>query len=219
MSIRDAVSHIRGPKGSEVRLTVSRADGTRLVIPITRDVVKLEDTYVKSAVLKDKKGQKIGYVRIPSFYRDFSDSKKAEESRNVTDDTRSELGKLKKEGVTGLILDLRGNGGGSLSDAVDVSGLFLPGGPVVQVKNAEGKILMLDDEDKNVVYDGPMLVLINQFAASASEILAAALQDYGRATQHVGLFGNWRAVFRLLSALGPSKVSELFLLERSPHGC
>ncbi|MCW5200165.1 carboxy terminal-processing peptidase, partial [Desulfobulbus sp. F1] len=181
MSIRDAVSHIRGPKGSEVRLTVSRADGTRLVIPITRDVVKLEDTYVKSAVLKDKKGQKIGYVRIPSFYRDFSDSKKAEESRNVTDDTRSELGKLKKEGVTGLILDLRGNGGGSLSDAVDVSGLFLPGGPVVQVKNAEGKILMLDDEDKNVVYDGPMLVLINQFAASASEILAAALQDYGRA--------------------------------------
>jgi carboxyl-terminal processing protease len=177
MSIREAVSHIRGPKGTEVRLTVSRADGARLVIPLIRDVVKLEETYVKSTVLKDKQGRKVGFLKIPSFYRDFENK----DGRNVTDDTRSELQKLKKEGITGLILDLRGNGGGSLSDAVDVSGLFLPGGPVVQVKNSEGKIILLEDEDKNIAYDGPMMVLVNQFAASASEILAAALQDYGRA--------------------------------------
>ncbi len=181
MSIREAVSYIRGPKGTEVRLTIARPDGSRLVIPIIRDVVKLEDTFVKSTVLKDEKGQKIGYLKIPAFYRDFSGDQHGDASRNVTDDTRSELRKLKKKGITGLILDLRNNGGGSLADAVEVSGLFLPGGPVVQIKNSEGRILVLEDEDKDMVYDGPMLVLVNQFAASASEILAGALQDYGRA--------------------------------------
>lgn len=180
MTIREAVALIRGPKGSTVRLTVAKPDGSRLVIPIVRDVVKLEDTYVKSAVLKNKQGRKVGYIRIPSFYRDFSDNK-SNVSRNVTDDTRSELNKLTKEGVTGLILDLSNNGGGSLSDAVEVSGLFLLGGPVVQVKDANGKIMVLEDEDRSAVYDGPMIVLVNQFSASASEILAGALQDYGRA--------------------------------------
>ncbi len=181
MRIREAVSYIRGPKGTEVRLTIQRPDGTRMVIPIVRDVVKIEETYVKSAVLKDKDGQKIGYIRIPSFYRDFSGARDGEKPRNVTDDTRAELYKLKKEGIKGLILDLRNNGGGSLSDAVDVSGLFLPGGPVVQVKNSQGMIRVLEDNDRNVAYDGPVIVLVNQFSASASEILAAALQDYGRA--------------------------------------
>jgi carboxyl-terminal processing protease len=181
MRIREAVSYIRGPKGTEVRLTIQRPDGTRMVIPIVRDVVKIEETYVKSTVLKDEKGQKIGYIRIPSFYRDFSGGRGGEKPRNVTDDTRAELYKLKKEGIKGLILDLRNNGGGSLSDAVEVSGLFLPGGPVVQVKNSQGMIRVLEDDDKNVAYDGPMIVLVNQFSASASEILAAALQDYGRA--------------------------------------
>ena len=181
MRIRDAVSYIRGPKGTEVRLTILRPDGARLVIPIVRDVVKIEETYVKSTVLKNKLGSKIGYIRIPSFYRDFSGGREQERPRNVTDDTRSELSKLKKEGVKGLILDLRNNGGGALSDAVDISGLFMPGGPVVQVKNSQGMIRVLEDEDTNVTYDGPMIVLVNQFSASASEILAAALQDYGRA--------------------------------------
>ena len=181
MRIRDAVSYIRGPKGTEVRLTILRPDGARLVIPIVRDVVKIEETYVKSTVLKNKLGSKIGYIRIPSFYRDFSGGREQEHPRNVTDDTRSELSKLKKEGVSGLILDLRNNGGGALSDAVDISGLFMPGGPVVQVKNSQGMIRVLEDEDTNVTYDGPMIVLVNQFSASASEILAAALQDYGRA--------------------------------------
>ncbi len=181
MRIREAVSYIRGPKGTEVRLTILRPDGARLVIPIVRDVVKIEETYVKSTVLKDEKGQKVGYIRIPSFYRDFSGGRDGERPRNVTDDTRSELYKLKQDGISSLILDLRNNGGGSLSDAVEVSGLFLPGGPVVQVKNSQGMIRVLEDEDSNVAYDGPMIVLVNQFAASASEILAAALQDYGRA--------------------------------------
>ncbi|MDU9050061.1 MAG: carboxy terminal-processing peptidase [Candidatus Electrothrix sp. Rat3] len=181
MSIREAVSYIRGPKGTEVRLTVTRADGARLVIPIVRDVVKLEETYVKSTVIKDEKGGKIGYVKIPSFYRDFSAGRLGRDGRNVTDDTRSELNKLKKEGINGLILDLRNNGGGSLSDAVDVSGLFLSEGPMVQVKNSQGVIRVLEDKYPDVVYDGPMIVLINQFAASASEIFAAAMQDYGRA--------------------------------------
>ncbi|CAK8724991.1 C-terminal processing peptidase-1, Serine peptidase, MEROPS family S41A [Candidatus Electrothrix laxa] len=181
MSIREAVSYIRGPKGTEVRLTVTRADGARLVIPIVRDVVKLEETYVKSTVIKDEKGGKIGYVKIPSFYRDFSAGRLGRDGRNVTDDTRSELNKLKKTGINGIILDLRNNGGGSLSDAVDVSGLFLTDGPMVQVKNSQGVIRVLEDKDRDVVYDGPMIVLINQFAASASEIFAAAMQDYGRA--------------------------------------
>ncbi|CAK8724218.1 Carboxyl-terminal protease [Candidatus Electronema halotolerans] len=181
MSIREAVAYIRGPKGTEVRLTVVQSDGSRLVIPIIRDVVKLEETFVKSTVLKDDKGHKIGYLKIPTFYRDFSGGQHGDASRNVTDDTRSELRKLKKKGIAGLILDLRNNGGGSLADAVEVSGLFLPGGPVVQIKNSEGQMLVLEDEDNGLVYDGPMLVLVNQFAASASEILAGALQDYGRA--------------------------------------
>jgi len=181
MRIREAVSYIRGPKGTEVRLTILRPDGSRLVIPIVRDVVRIEETYVKSAVLKDTRGNKIGYIRIPSFYRDFSDSLKGGQGRNVTGDTRSALYTLKKEGVNGLILDLRNNGGGSLSDAVDVSGLFLPGGPVVQVKNSQGMIRVLEDKDSNVAYTGPVIVLVNQFSASASEILAAVLQDYGRA--------------------------------------
>ena len=181
MSIREAVSYIRGPKGTEVRLTVTRVDGARLVIPIVRDVVRLEETYVKSTVIKDEKVGKIGYVKIPSFYRDFSAGRLGREGRNVTDDTRSEVNKLKKEGINGIILDLRNNGGGSLSDAVNVSGLFLTDGPMVQVKNSQGVIRVLEDKDLDVVYDGPMIVLINQFAASASEIFAAAMQDYGRA--------------------------------------
>jgi carboxyl-terminal processing protease len=181
MSIREAVSHIRGPKGTEVRLTVVKPDGTRLVIPIIRDVVRLEETYVKSTVLKGKKEHTIAYVKIPSFYRDFSSNPFQEDSRNVTDDTRAALHSLKEEGIQGLILDLRNNGGGSLSDAVDVSGLFLPSGPVVQVKDQSGKIQVLEDYDKNMAYTGPIIVLVNQFSASASEILAGALQDYGRA--------------------------------------
>lgn len=181
MRIRDAVSYIRGPKGSEIILTVLKPDGAKKVIPITRDVVQIEETYVKSDVLDDASGNKIGYIRIPSFYRDFEASGPASKARNVTDDFRHELFSLTQKKVGAIILDLRDNGGGSLSDAVTISGLFLPGGPVVQVKNAQGEIKVLEDTDKNVLYEGPVIVLVNKFSASASEILAAALQDYGRA--------------------------------------
>ncbi|WP_051305526.1 carboxy terminal-processing peptidase [Desulfogranum mediterraneum] len=181
MRIREAVSYIRGPKGSEVRLTVQKPDGSRLVIPIIRDVVQIEETYVKSTILPAEDRAKIGYLRIPSFYRDFAATSNGKKGRNVTDDTRRELERLNQDKIDGLILDLRNNGGGALTDAVYISGLFLPGGPVVQVKNSQGMIRVLEDEDSGVVYDGPLIVLVNQFSASASEILAAALQDYGRA--------------------------------------
>lgn len=181
MRIRDAVSHIRGPKGSEVTLTVLKPDGAKKIIPITRDVVQIEETYVKSDVLDDGRGNKIGYIRIPSFYRDFEATGPISKVRNVTDDFRNQLYRLTQKKVAGIVLDLRDNGGGSLSDAVTISGLFLPGGPVVQVKNAQGEIKILEDTDKSVLYEGPVIVLVNKFSASASEILAAALQDYGRA--------------------------------------
>ncbi|MDR2549496.1 MAG: carboxy terminal-processing peptidase [Desulfobulbus sp.] len=180
MRIREAVSLIRGPKGTEVRLTVQKPDGTKRVIPIIRDVVRIEETYAKSTTIKNGKTT-IGYLRIPSFYRDFTAQSNGKESRNVSDDTLAELIKLKKQKIGGLIVDLRNNGGGALADAVQISGLFLPGGPIVQVKDSQGSIRVLEDEDRDVAYGGPLIILVNQFSASASEIVAAALQDYGRA--------------------------------------
>ena len=176
--IRDAVALIRGKKGTEVRLTVKKPDGRRLIIPIIRDVVEIEDTFVKgTTVIDEKSGQKFGYIKIPSFYRDYS----GKTDRNCTDDLRAELRKQRKENISGLILDLRNNGGGSLADAVSVTGLFIETGPVVQIRSAAGNIRVMKDEDRSVEYSGPMIVLVNRFSASASEILAGALQDYGRA--------------------------------------
>jgi carboxyl-terminal processing protease len=180
--LREAVSLIRGAKGTEVRLTVRKPDGTRLVIPIVRDVVQIEETFVKSAVLSDEKSQRAyGYVKIPSFYRDFQKTRTGEKARNVTDDLLAELNKLKGRKIDGLILDLRNNGGGALSDAVAVTGLFIEKGPVVQVKSSDGQMDILTDNDPSIAYNGPLVVLVNQFSASASEIVAGALQDYGRA--------------------------------------
>jgi len=180
--LRDAVSLIRGAKGTEVRLTVKKPDGARLVIPIIRDVVQIEETFVKSALLKDEKtGRPYGYVKIPSFYRDFQKTRTGGDARNVTDDLRAELAKLQESKIEGLILDLRNNGGGALTDAVAVTGLFIELGPVVQVKNSYGHMETLRDSDPTVAYGGPLVVLVNRFSASASEIVAGALQDYGRA--------------------------------------
>jgi carboxyl-terminal processing protease len=181
MRLRDAVRLIRGSKGSEVRLTVKKPDGTKETIAIQRDVVQIEETFVKSTLIESPAGAKIGYVMIPSFYRDFEKTRNGGGARNSTDDTRIAIEGLKKEGITALILDLRNNGGGSLMDAVDTTGLFIKEGPVVQVKNSYGNKRVLVDEDSSITWDGPLLVLVNQFSASASEILAAALQDYGRA--------------------------------------
>jgi carboxyl-terminal processing protease len=176
--IRDAVALIRGKKGTEVRLTVKKADGSRLVIPIVRDVVEIKETFVKgTTITDDKSGQTFGYIKIPSFYRDYS----GKTNRNCTDDLRQELKKQSKEKISGLILDLRNNGGGSLSDAVSTTGLFFKTGPVVQIRSGSGQTQVMSDNDPSVEYAGPMIVLVNRFSASASEILAGALQDYGRA--------------------------------------
>lgn len=181
MRIREAVRHIRGPKGTEVRLTVQKPDGAKRIITIVRDVVRIEETYVKSFILQGENDLPVGYLRIPSFYRDFAAHNNGRPGRNVTEDTLAELLQLRNQGIEGLILDLRNNGGGALTDAVQISGLFLPGGPIVQVKDSQGSIRVMEDEIPDVIYDGPLVVLVNQFSASASEILAAALQDYGRA--------------------------------------
>jgi len=181
MRLRDAVRLIRGPKGSDVRLTVKKPDGVKVVISLVREVVQIEETFVKSTSLDTPSGEKIGYILIPSFYRDFEGAKNGKEARNCTDDTKKAIADLKKTGISGLILDLRNNGGGSLVDAVDTAGLFIKVGPVVQVKNSSGQQRILSDEDPEIFYDGPLVVLVNQFSASASEIVAAALQDYGRA--------------------------------------
>ncbi len=182
MRLIKAVQLIRGPKGSEVRLTVRKPDASKAVISIQRDVVQIEETFVKSTVLETPDGSRVGYVMIPSFYRDFEKTRMVGVvARNSTDDTRKAIQKLKKEGISGLILDLRNNGGGALMDAVDTSGLFIPFGPIVLVKDSYGNNRVLSDDDQSVSWDGPLLVLVNQFSASASEILAAALQDYGRA--------------------------------------
>ena len=167
-----AVKYIRGKKGTEVRLTVKQVDGSVITIPIIRDIVILEETYTKSAVIDNK-----GYINLPKFYADFSGNG----GRDCSDDVKNEILKLKEEGVEGIILDLRNNGGGSLQDVVEMAGLFIKEGPIVQVKAKVGKPRVYSDTDESVYYDGPLVVMVNTYSASASEILAAAMQDYGRA--------------------------------------
>ena len=181
MRLSDAVRLIRGAKGTEVRLTVKKSDGTIVVIPIIRDVVQIEETFVKDTVIDAPDGGKIGYILIPSFYRDFDKAKNGQEARNATDDTRKAIEDLKRNKLEGIILDLRNDGGGSLADAVDIAGLFIGSGPIVQVKDSSGKIRVLNDDDDRIEYSGPLVVLVNKFSASASEIVTAALQDYNRA--------------------------------------
>ena len=181
MRLRDAVRLIRGPKGEAVTLTVRTAVGTKEVIRIVRDVVQIEETFVKHTVIESAGGRRTGYIFIPSFYRDFEGTRNGSEGRNSTDDTRKAIIDLKAQNVDGIILDLRDDGGGALVDAVDITGLFIKSGPVVQVKNSFGDTRILRDKDETVFYDGPVVVLVNQFSASASEIVAAALQDYHRA--------------------------------------
>lgn len=176
MAIRDAVKMIRGKKGTEVRLTVKKPSGLIKEIAIVRDTVEIEESYVRSSVLNFGK-KKVGYVFIPKFYRDFQ----SRTPRNCTDDTRIELEKLNKENVDALILDLRNNGGGSLEDSRMISGLFIDEGPVVQIKESGGKVTVLEDDEKGEVFKKPVVVLLNAFSASASEIVAGALQDYKRA--------------------------------------
>ncbi len=177
MRLDDAIKMIRGKKGTEVRLTVKKADGTIKIIPIVRDEVIIDETYAKSAIVKNPKtGERIGYIYLPKFYADFNDSK----GRRCAKDIADEIKKLKQDNISGIVLDLRNNGGGSLTDVVDMVGLFIEQGPVVQVKARYAEPQVMRDSDKNVLYDGPLAVMVNEFSASASEILAAAVQDYGR---------------------------------------
>ncbi|MBX2874725.1 MAG: carboxy terminal-processing peptidase [Saprospiraceae bacterium] len=178
MVVDDVVQYVRGKKGTEVRLTVKSLDGTEKVISIVRDIVYLEESYAKSLILDGPEdGEKIGYLYLPSFYADFENK----DGRFCAPDVAKELEKLKEEKVDGIILDLRNNGGGSLRDVVRMSGFFIEEGPIVQVKSRSKKAEVLVDVDDKVQYDGPLVVMVNGFSASASEILAAALQDYGRA--------------------------------------
>ena len=181
MRLRDAVRLIRGPKGEAVILTVKKSDGVTEVIRIVRDVVQIEETFVKSSLMESPDGRRTGYIFIPSFYRDFEGTRNGANGRNSTDDTLKEINKLTAQNVDGIILDLRDDGGGALVDAVDITGLFINSGPVVQVMNRFGDKRVLSDTNKEVSYSGPMVVLVNKFSASASEIVAAALQDYRRA--------------------------------------
>lgn len=174
MRLDDAVKLIRGKKGTEVRLTVKKLDASQVVIAIIRDIVIIDETYAKSAIIQGTK--KIGYIKLPQFYADFN----GKGGRNCSDDVRKEIEKLKKENIEGLILDLRNNGGGSLQDAVDMGGLFIKTGPIVQIKSGSGSPNILEDKDPTVQYDGPLVVMVNTLSASASEILAAAIQDYKR---------------------------------------
>jgi carboxyl-terminal processing protease len=181
--LRDAVRLIRGKKGTEVRLTIRKPQGTEMVVPIIRGVVQIEETFVRATVLDSVPGTdgRFGYIRIPTFYRDFSLRKNQETARNSTDDVRRALQEMARQKTDGIIVDLRNNGGGSLLDAVQIAGLFIPEGPIVQIKNSLGALDVLSDEDPEVWYEGPVVVLVNRFSASASEILAGALQDYRRA--------------------------------------
>ena len=177
MRLDEAVQMIRGKKGTEVRLTVKKPDGEITVVPIVRDVVILEETYAKSTVIEDREtNTKAGYIYLPSFYANFQDRN----GRHASSDVAAEVEKLRKENIDGIVLDLRNNGGGSLQDVVDMVGLFIETGPVVQVKAREGEPYVMPDRDPQVQYDGPLIVLVNHLSASASEILAAAIQDYNR---------------------------------------
>ena len=176
MRLDDAVKLIKGPKGTKVILTIKRVDGSIEEEIITRDVVEIEETYAKSTLIK-KDDKNYGLIDLRQFYFDMQNYKE----RNAASDVKKEIIRLKKEGMEGLIIDLRGNGGGSLRTAVDMAGLFIKEGPIVQVASSGSKKEVLNDNDDEIVWNGPLVILINELSASASEILAAAMQDYKRA--------------------------------------
>jgi carboxyl-terminal processing protease len=197
MKLNKVVELIRGPKSTEVRLTIIPGDATdpsiRKVVTLVRDEIKLEEQAAKARIIEmpptqDAEGrqvyQRLGVIDLPSFYSSFElDGNRGGggEQKSTTTDVALLLRKLAQEKVTGVVLDLRRNGGGSLEEAINLTGLFIKEGPVVQVKDYDGKVFIDTDPDGSVWYEGPLVVLTSRFSASASEILAGALQDYGRA--------------------------------------
>lgn len=176
MRIKDAVKLIKGPIESSVILTIKKVDGQIVDLQIPRDIVQLEETYAKSSIV-ERSNSKYGLINLPKFYFDFEDYSE----RNAASDIKKEIIRLKEQGIEGLILDLRNNGGGGLKPAVDMAGLFIEEGPIVQVQSFEKKKEILKDRDRSIVWEGPLVILVNEFSASSSEILAAAMQDYERA--------------------------------------
>lgn len=176
MRLDDAIKLIKGPKGTVVDLTVRKVDGTVEEVSITRDVVQLEESFAKSATVK-KEDSKYGLIHLPKFYVDFEDYTE----RNAATDVAKEVERLKQEGVEGIVLDLRDNGGGSLKTVVEMAGLFIKDGPIVQVRSSGQRKEVHEDKDERIQWDGPLVILVNELSASASEILAAAMQDYKRA--------------------------------------
>jgi len=176
MRLEDAIKLIKGPEGTVVDLTVRKVDGTIETVSITRDVVELEESYAKSATI-DAGDVKYGLIDLPKFYVDFEDYSE----RNAATDVAKELERLKEAGAEGIVLDLRDNGGGSLKTVVEMAGLFIKDGPIVQVRSSGQRKEVHEDKDERIQWDGPLVILVNELSASASEILAAAMQDYKRA--------------------------------------
>lgn len=178
MRVDDVVQLVRGKKGTTVVLTIKKKDNSIIEVPIVRDEVQLEDSKAKSVVLNIPGDvQNIGYINLPKFYNSFE----SDGGNSCAVDVANEIRKLKSQNVNGIILDLRNNSGGSLLDVVDMTGYFIEDGPIVQVKGRDSKPALHTDKNKEVLYDGPLVIMVNQFSASASEIIAAALQDYKRA--------------------------------------
>ena len=200
--LADAVKLIKGEKGTNVFLTVKKVDGTVSEISIERDIVLLEETYIKSSLV-EKDGNNYGIINIPKFYIDFEN----QDNRDAAKDLKIEINRLKEQGVQGLVIDLRNNGGGSLKTVVDMAGMFIESGPVVQVKYFDKEKQVLRDRDRSILWKGPLVILVNEGSASASEILAAAMQDYKRA---IIIGGN--------QTWGKGTVQNVFPLNRMVRG-
>ncbi len=200
--LADAVKLIKGEKGTNVFLTVKKVDGTVNEISIERDIVLLEETYIKSSLV-EKDGNNYGIINIPKFYIDFEN----QDNRDAAKDLKIEINRLKDQGVQGLVIDLRNNGGGSLKTVVDMAGMFIESGPVVQVKYFDKEKQVLRDRDRSILWRGPLVILVNEGSASASEILAAAMQDYERA---IIIGGN--------QTWGKGTVQNVFPLNRMVRG-
>lgn len=211
-STTDAVKLIRGEKlGSEVRLTLKKADGSIKEVILKRDKINLDDTFARSVVINGT--HKIGYILLPEFYADFND---ISGGRRSATDVAAEVQKLKDVGVDGIVIDLRGNGGGSLTDVVDMVGLFVKNGPVVQVKGRDEKAGILSNNNKEVLYDGPLAVMVDEMSASASEIFAAAIQDYKRGIILGSTSTYGKGTVQRSISLDPQAQNALF--NRSPEG-
>ena len=202
MRLSEAVKLIKGEKGTKVYLTIKKVDGSVSEISVKRDIVLLEETYIKSSIV-EKNSNSFGIINIPKFYIDFDN----QSNRDAAKDLRTEINRLKEEGIQGLIIDLRNNGGGALKTVVDMAGMFIKTGPVVQVKYFDKEKQILSDRDRSILWSGPLVILVNEGSASASEILAAAMQDYKRA---IIIGGN--------QTWGKGTVQNVFPLNRMVKG-